>query len=142
MKNLLFILFVLVGTSLLLASPITINISSKKTNYHVKVKQTGTYWIVSYSKSLIPMGKQHFANLRINNGPLLTRRLLGFNRIDASSQLERVWLLANETYQFYFKFDNKTTTVSKVKFVLEKPYKVPKAAQNYKPKLIPPATHP
>jgi heparin/heparan-sulfate lyase len=142
MKKFIYLLFMIVTTSLVWSSPITLKISSNKTDYLVKVNKTGTYWIVSHSKSLIPAGQQHFATLRLDNGPLLTRRLLGFNRVDSSAELERVSLNANRTYKFYFKYNDKITTVSKVEFVLEKPYPVPKAAKNYKPKLIPPARHP
>ena len=142
MKKLFFMLFLIAAASVLSGSTVTLQISSKKTDYVVRVRKTGTYWIVSHSKSLIPAGQQHFVKIRLNNGPLLTRRLLGYNRVDAAAHLERVPLNAGETYKFYFKFDDKMTTVSKVQFVPEKPYGVPKAARNYKPTLIPPKRHP
>ncbi|MBE6393516.1 MAG: hypothetical protein E7044_05595 [Lentisphaerae bacterium] len=138
MKKLFFTLFLIAAAGVLSGSTLTLQISPEKTDYVVKVRKSGTYWIVSHSKSLIPAGQQHFVKLRLNNGPLLTRRLLGYNRINAAAQLERVPLNAGETYKFYFKFDDKMTTVSKVQFVPERPYGVPKAARNYKPEFMPP----
>ena len=124
------------------AANMVVNIVPGKTDYEVVPSKSGVYWIVSHAKSKIPVGKQHMAQLRIGDGLLLTRRLLAYNRIEAREHLERVELQAGRTYKFYFKFDESTTSVSRVQLLPQRPYPVPKAARNYIPKLIPPKRHP
>ena len=143
MKKFILLLFLIVGCTVLSGKNLTtLKISPEQTDYTFKVQKTGTYWVVSYAVSRIPAGQQHLADIRLNNGPLLNRRLIPYNRLEAAAHLERVPLTAGETYKFYFKFDNKMTNVSKVQFVPERPYGVPKEARNYQPKLIPPKGHP
>ena len=141
MKQLLLLLLAAVFLPVVSAKNPTVRISPDKTGYDITVKKSGTYWLYVHSKSRIPVGEQHFVQLRLDDGFLLTRRLLAYNRVEADCELERLVLKAGK-HRLYFKYDNKRTEVFNIKLVPERPYGVPKAARNYKPEFIPPKHHP
>ena len=107
MKKIIIFSAVIAGICISAADIVTIKITSNRKDYFFTPQKNGTYWIVSSAKSLIPAGQQHFGDLRLDNGPQLTRRLLPYNRTEANAQLERVILQGGKKYKFYFKYDKK-----------------------------------
>ena len=142
MKKLLLLLLLAVFLPVLSAKIRTIQISPDKTEYEITVKKSGNYWLYAKSKSRIPVGEQHFVQLRLDDGFLLTRRLLAYNRTEADCEMERLVLKAGVKHRLYFKYDDKRTEVFNIRIIPERPYSVPKEARNYKPKFIPPKHHP
>ena len=142
MKKFLLLLLLAVFLPVLSAKILTVQTSADKTGYDITVKKSGTYWLYVHSKSRIPVGEQHFVQLRLDDGFLLTRRLLPYNRTEADSAMERFTLKAGVKHRLFLKYDQKTTEVFRFRLIPERPYRVPKEAQNYKPKFIPPKHHP
>ena len=71
------------------ADILTIKITPDQQNYFITPQKSGTYWVISSAKSRIAPGQQHMADIRLDNGPLLTRRLLAYNRTEANAHFSR-----------------------------------------------------
>ena len=122
--------------------PFEIKIKPGKTEYTVTPPASGAFWIVSDSKSLVPLGRQHFADLRWDSGLPFRRCLLSAHKTKAQTRLDRVVFRQGESRKLHFAFDPKEVVVSRILFRPEVPISVPPAAAKYKPPFDPPAKHP
>ena len=123
--------------------PFEIKLEPGKTEYTVTPPVSGTFWIVSDSKSLIPVGRQHFADLRWDSGLPFRRRLLQGNQTEKQMALDRVVFKQGVPRKLHFAVDPKEVVVSRIIFRPEVPSRFrPPAAATYKPPFDPPAKHP
>ena len=126
--------------------PFQIEIEPGKTEYTVTPPVSGTFWVVTESRSGVPADRERFADLRWDDGPPVHRRILGsgqsMRQETRQIALDRVVFRQGESRKLHFAFDPKEVVVSRILFRPEVPISVPPAAAKYKPPFDPPAKHP
>ena len=113
-----------------------------QTEYTVTAPKAGTYWIVASTKAKIPVGLQHFATLKWDDGLPMQRRLLQANQTEKDMALDRIVLKANVPRKLVFTYDTEKATVSKLTFRPQAPVPVPAAVKDFKSPVTPPKRHP
>ena len=103
-----------------------------QTEYTVTAPKAGTYWIVASTKAKIPVGLQHFATLKWDDGLPMQRRLLQANQTEKDMALDRIVLKANVPRKLVFTYDTEKATVSKLTFRPQAPVPVPAAVKDFK----------
>ena len=143
----IFLALLLASGFLLSAAPEKLNqfqlkLDPAQDTYTIIPKQSGTFWIVSSTKSKIPVGVQHFAAMKWDGQLPMHRRLLQANQVQKDMALDRIIFQAGKKRTLTITYDKKMSEISHLTFKPVKPEKVPADAQNYVPKFTPPAKHP
>ena len=128
------------------SKPFQIEIEPGKTEYTVTPPVSGTFWVVTESRSSIPVDRERFADLRWDDGPPVHRRILGggqsLRQETRQIALERVVFKQGVPRKLHFAVESKEVEVKRILFRAEVPTKVRPAAAEYKPPFDPPAAHP
>ena len=122
--------------------PFTLELKPGVTEYTVTAPASGTYWFQAHTVAKVPVGKQHFAELRWDGDLPMTRRLLQGNQTEKTMTLDRAIFEKGKPRKLRFTYDTNAVTVDRLRFIPQKPGKVPKAAAAYRPPFDPPAGHP
>ena len=126
--------------------PFQIEIEPGKTEYTVTPPVSGTFWVVTESRSSVPADRERFADLRWDDGPPVHRRILGsgqsMRQETRQIALERVVFKQGVPRKLHFAAESKEVEVKRILFRPEVPTKVRPAAAAYKPPFDPPAAHP
>ena len=142
MKKCLLLFLCCTALSVWCAKPFELNLTPGVTEYTVEAPESGTYWFHAYTIAKVPVGKQHFADLRWDEDLPMNRRLLQANQTEKSMKLDRVTFEKGKPRRLYFSYDNQSVTVKRIRFTKLVPRRPPKAVVSYKVPFDPPARHP
>ncbi len=142
MKNLMMAVFLMV-LAVNAAEPEAFNVVPPPGAEEVVVKAPapGIYWFSTNTYSKVPVGVEHTAEFRWDDGPWRHRRLLNPNRAGGVYGIDRIEF-TGEPRRLQFRFDREKTERMEFQFAPVQPVKVPKEAVNYKPPFAPPLSHP
>lgn len=142
MKNCLLLFLCCTALSVWGTKPFELNLTPGVTEYTVEAPESGTYWFHAYTIAKVPVGKQHFADLRWDEDLPMIRRLLQANQTEKSMKLDRVTFEKGKPRRLYFSYDDQSVTVKRIRFTKLVPRRPPKAVVSYKVPFDPPARHP